>query len=368
MKTILWAILTAVCTPVLAIRARLRPIPLRRTILIVQWAKLGDLVCTTGMFRAIKQVHPDWEVHVLCRARCAGALHGNPFVDRVHAVSGGRIGHLLGIRNIGFDTVINAMPDAFASTVGIWCCAPLRINAFSFRRGAFIQWLRVFSTVNREYRTGTRTFDHYMALLRPLGIPAIPYTLDFFPSEDDRSRAGAWMQREGLRPRSFVCLNISAGNAIKEWPMEKCSAFADRVIEDLGRNVVLSTLDEQRVADLKSRVRHPERVHDGSSLTLGQLGAVCTQTAAYVAVDTGPLFVAYASGAPVVALVGGSDPREQLPPAGPRVAHVPPPPGCTPWVLVSLTPRQGTEEQLRCIRETSVESVLQGVRAVIGNA
>lgn len=147
--------------------------------------------------------------------------------------------------------------------------------------------------------------------------------------------------------------------------MEKCTEFCDRVNEELGKDVVLSTLDAERVAAVRSFTHQLDRVHDGSMLTLGQLGALSRRAAAYVAVDTGPLFVAYASGAPVVALVGGSDPREQLPPVGSKVAHVMPPAGCEPWVFVSLTPREGTEEQLRCIRETSVESVLEGMKKVL---
>ncbi|TSC58896.1 MAG: glycosyl transferase, family 9 [Candidatus Peregrinibacteria bacterium Greene0416_19] len=372
MNTILWAMLAFIGYPLFALHARFRPQRDRKKILLVQWAKLGDLVCTTPMFRAIKQVHPEWEVHVLCRKRCGEAVMNNPFVDRIFAHDGTRGEMVKAIRSERYDVIVNCMPDGFASLLGILGVAPVRINTFSSERGLLVRSSTLLNTVNIEYRHAGHlaqadrperplTFDHYMRLLQPLGVPPVPYKLDFFPSPDDERMAEAWMKEHRLAHRSFVCLNISAGNAIKEWPLDKCAAFADRAIAEMNLSVVLSTLDRKRVEEVRSLMRHENRAIDGSTLSLGQLGAVARHAAAYIAVDTGPMFVAYASGAPVVVLVGGSDPREQIPPAGDRVAHVLPPEGCEPWVFVSLTPRQGTPEQLSCIRETSVKDVMEGL-------
>jgi ADP-heptose:LPS heptosyltransferase len=365
MNTIFWAMLTALTSPALILAGWLRGRPERRKILIIQWAKLGDLVCTTAMFRALKEAHPDWEVHVLCRKYCAPAVADSPFLDRVIGYHGTRSELVRTLSRERYDAVINCMPDAFSSMLGLWCRARDRINAYSLHRGIIIRWTRLFQTVNVRYRIQTPTFDHYLSLLSPLGIPPIPYRLDFFPSKDDEERATRWMGERGLQDRSFVCFNVSAGNTVKEWPAEKFAELADYAIARLHLTVVLSTLDRARIERIRGLSKHPEKIIDGSTLTLGQLGVLCKRTAAFVAVDTGPLYIAYASGAPIVVLVGGSDVREQIPPAGERVIHVPPPDGCTPWMFVSLSPRTATHAQLQCIQGTPVSAVAKALDSLL---
>ncbi len=204
-----------------------------------------------------------------------------------------------------------------------------------------------------------------MALLRPLGIPPIPYALDFFIVAAEQRAAEAWMSARGLSYHSFVCLNITAGNAVKEWPAGKFAELTNFITETLRKDVVLSTRDSARAIAVRARVRSPQRVHDASALPLGEAAAMYRASSAYVSVDTGPLYVAYAVGAPVVVLLGPVDPKEQVPPEGPRVAHVPPPTGCEPWVFISLTPRSATPEQCRCIEGTEVSSVVEALKKVM---
>lgn len=364
MNTIFWTLLTAVCSPFLFVWT-LRPrLPHRKKILIIQWAKLGDMVATTPMFRAIKEAHPDWEVHLLCRSSSAVVVENNPYISRVF-IGGSRVEMVRELSRQGYDAVINCLPGAFFSLVGLWCGARHRINTFSHSHGHIIRWSRVFNTVNRQYCIGTSVFAHYMSLLAPLGIPAIPYKLDFFPSKDDQRRTGDWMHTSGLAEKSFVIFNVSAGNTIKEWPAEKFTELADFVIRQHGLSVVISTLDSGRVRQIQNAVQHPEKIVDGSTLTLGQFGELCSHAAAFVAVDTGPMFIAHAMGAPVAVLVGGSDVREQIPPAGDRVVHVLPPAGCEPWMHVTLSPKKATPEQLRCVQETPVQSVIEALERLL---
>ncbi|MBI2636164.1 glycosyltransferase family 9 protein [Candidatus Peregrinibacteria bacterium] len=365
MNTVLWALLTALCSPFLLTAAWLRKRPAKRKILIIQWAKLGDMVCTTPMFRAIKTSHPDWEVHLLCREQSAAVVKNNPFIDRV-IVGGARGKMITMLSRERYDAVVNCLPGAFFSMLGLWCGARDRINAFSRLHGRLVLAARILNTVNREYIIGTRTFDHYLSLLAPLGIPAIPYQLDFFPSAEDEAEAKRWTEEHGLKERSFVCFGVTAGNAVKEWPAEKFAELADLLIARCGLCVALSTLDRRRVEQIRKLSTHPEKLLDASSLTLGSLGAVCKLAAAFVSVDTGPMFMAHAVGTPIVVLIGGSDPREQIPPAGERVVHVAPPGGCEPWMHVTLSPRSATEAQLSCVRETGAESVAAAVETLIG--
>lgn len=361
-----WILLTAFLWPALLILARFRRPASPPRILVIQTAKLGDLVATTPLFRAIKDALPEAELHVLARRTSAVALQGNPFVSSVHFLDDGSCYSLFArLRRLRFQWSIHCMPDAFGSLVPLWALVPRRVNTSSCRRGIAVLLLRFLHSWDVPYAIRTRTFDHYMMLLRPLGIPPIPYALDFFITAEQRRTAEAWMTARGLLPHSFVCLNLTAGNAVKEWPAGKFAELADIITDSLGKDVVLSTSDRTRAAAVRAGVHCLARVHDASALTLGEVAAVYRSSSAYISVDTGPLYVAYAVGAPVVVLLGPVAPEEQVPPEGPRVAHVPPPPGCKPWVFISLTPRSATPAQRLCIEETPVVAVVSALRRVM---
>lgn len=365
MRTILWAILTMIAAPLLlAVAALRRPNP--RRFLIVQLAKLGDVACTTAVFRAIKEAHPDAEIHFVCRKRCAEVVLGNPFLAHVHVYDPhARFALIRKLFPLRIVASVNCMPAAMCSVLGLWAAAPLRINTPSSTRGFLLSLFRIFNTVNIPYRIHTRTFDHYMRLLHPLGVPPIPYRIDFFPSLVARSQATSWLSAENLERSPYIIINVTAGNPMKEWPIENFVRLCDHATDNLHVDVVLSTLNRTVVESIRSTVRNPERVKDGSGLALGELAVICERAAAFVSVDTGPMYIAYAVGSPLVIIVGPVDPREQIPPEGQSIAHVLPPAGCDPWVFVSETPRKGTASQLRCTRDTPVEGVIAALERVI---
>jgi ADP-heptose:LPS heptosyltransferase len=58
-----------------------RSIGKRPKILIIQLAKLGDMVCTTPMFRAIKKIYPEARITVVGNITNKDLLAGNPDID-----------------------------------------------------------------------------------------------------------------------------------------------------------------------------------------------------------------------------------------------------------------------------------------------
>ncbi len=367
MKALLWALATIISSPFLVLSSRRRRRSDHDSVLIIQLGKVGDLLCTTPMFRAIKEAHPQTSVHVLCRRGSAIILVDNPYVDALHIYEAQPRWSLLRIlRGERYRWTINCMPGAFASVIGLWALCPNRINTSSDAHGILVRWYRMFSRWNFPYLIRTRTFDHYMKLLSPMDIQPTDYRLDFPVSAGAKEKVDAWLAAHKLTDTPFIIVNLSAGNSVKEWPADKFAALIDRIQNELQLPIVLSTLDHERVKRVRSAAHRPESVFDGSNLSLGALGALCKHAAAHVSVDTGPLYVAFAMGTPLVIILGPISPAEQVPPESATIVHIPPPAGCEPWVFVSLTPRQGTEEQLRCARDTSVDAVFEGLKKVLG--
>jgi ADP-heptose:LPS heptosyltransferase len=195
-----------------------------------------------------------------------------------------------------------------------------------------------------------------MDLARFMGVQRVSYGIDFYPGD----ACANLPIKDG-----FVILNLTAGNSVKEWPLPKFVQLADCITVELDRDVLLSTIDTKAIQEVRSNVQRPDRVYDGSTLNLAQIGDACRKAGAFVSVDTGPMYIAFAMRCPAVVMLGPIHPKEQVPPESERVTHVLPPQGCKPWVHISLTPRKGTEEQLRCARDTPVEDAIAGLKTVL---
>jgi ADP-heptose:LPS heptosyltransferase len=219
--------------------------------------------------------------------------------------------------------------------------------------------MSIFQTSNTLYGLHMNTFDHYMKLVEAAGFKAIPYTLDFFYSDEASTRIKHFTEKP------FVILNVTAGNKVKEWPEEKFVALAHHITDALKLHVIISTADTQAAADIIRQIDRGSQVLNGSGLTLEESGALYAHAKAFVGVDTGPMYIAYAVGTPVVIIMGPIDPAEQIPPLGKRVAHIPPPPGTVPWMFVARSPRSATPEQLRAARDTTVEAVIKGLDRIL---
>lgn len=367
MKTILWALATFVCSPFLLLTIRRRAEKPQK-ILVIRFGKIGDLVATTPIIRALKEQQPQADIHVLCRTSCATVLRNNPFIHTIHTYDEktDRRALLIRFRIERFDWVISVMPDAFASIIGIWSGAPVRINTISPVHGILVRVLSIFSTHTLHYGFHQSTFTHQMKILQALHLEPIPYKLDMFPGTDDVAAATQWMEHSVLKPRHFVVLNPTAGNGIKEWPVEKWAELAGRIYADYAMPVVLSTLDRSVIQEIRTHLSPGVVTVNASTLNLHQAAVVYSNAAAFVSVDTGPLYIAEAMQAPIAAMIGPVDPVEQMPPPSDRVIHVLPPAGTIPWVFIAKTPRTGTDAQLRASRETSVESVWNAVKRLLG--
>ena len=55
----------------------------KKKILIIRLGAIGDVVHTTIIPSAIKQKHPDWEVHYLTQTEIAPLLDEHPYIDKV---------------------------------------------------------------------------------------------------------------------------------------------------------------------------------------------------------------------------------------------------------------------------------------------
>jgi heptosyltransferase-2 len=130
-------------------------------------------------------------------------------------------------------------------------------------------------------------------------------------TDEERSRASAWMKKEGLleEPILAMCVGAAFGPS-KIWPAENFAAVADAMAARRRARVLLLCAPGEREIALKVKAAMKAPLIDTwtDPLDVGMLKAVIARSRLLLTNDTGPRHIAACLGVPVVCLMGPTSP------------------------------------------------------------
>mgnify|MGYP000064831451 CR=1 FL=1 len=324
-------------------------------IAIVRLSALGDVVNTLPALTALRRARPEAHIAWVCETASAGVLEGHPLLSELIVVPrkgwGASLKGLRGVPRVvgevrrfarelrarGFDAAIDLQGNLRSGVITWLTRAPLRIGpARGKELGHIFLNHRVKLPAGPLHRV-----ERALAILAALGIetadarPIVPVT------DADRARVDAFLAASGLAacvaPASHGHASaagtaaaggefavIHAGTSpfgrYKQWPPERWAEVARGLGAELGLRVVLTrgpSQAEAESAEAMARAAGPSAIV-APLLSLRELGELFRRCRVFLSVDTGPMHLASAVGAPVVALFGPKDPRVYAPYFGPR--------------------------------------------------
>ena len=291
-----------------------------KKILIIKPSSLGDIIhalpVATAISRQISGVVIDWVV----RPEYAEILQAHPAIRRIFFFDRGKwvrssrmlqtlpeiIGMVRSIRQEHYDAVLDLQGLFRSGLLSFLSGSKLRLG---------FENAREFSTVfyNRKVKVpneGIHAIDRYQLFLREMGIasPKLDYGL-ILPGE-----AVGFVEKllveEGIRSvRPLIALNPNARWETKQWLPDRFAVLADRLVDDLGAEVVFvgAASDGGWIQKILADVKKP--VHNlAGKTTILQLAALLRKAALLVTCDSGPMHLAAAVGTKVLALFGPTDP------------------------------------------------------------
>ena len=290
-------------------------------ILVIQTTKIGDIICTTPVFREIKKKYPKSHLAVLIISRVKEILELNHYIDEFIILDAVRRKNFFGglalakeIKRKNFNWSVNFTPTLFNSILPFWAGIPNRAQIYSklVSRAAYI--CSFFSNYRYPYKQNELVLRQYLDILKFLEIKNCSENKDVFFTEDSISKAKNFLYKEGVKKDDFIIgVSLSAGNKIKEWESENFGKLSDILTENLGAKIVFlgSASDKNLIDKTKSVMKH--RIIDSSSaFSLKELPSLIKLFKIFISVDTGPLYIANALDIPVVDIIGPFNVCEQL--------------------------------------------------------
>ncbi len=198
-----------------------------RRILVIRRDNIGDLVCTTPLFAALRQRFPSAHIALLTNTYAEPVVHDNPDLNAIHVYEKGkhakawrrpaaywrRAQMLMALRRTRFDCTILAAASYYYRGIKLarWVGAPT--IGFAGDHG---EREGVDHALARPTRPIHEVEDLFQ-LLAPLGIDGPIPPLTFAVDPELLRRAQAALIKEGLKP---IGLHISAREQENRWAPE----------------------------------------------------------------------------------------------------------------------------------------------------
>ena len=291
-------------------------------ILVIRRDNIGDLVCTTPLFAALRARYPDAHIAALVNSYNAAVLEGNPNVDAVHVYTklkhrgGGqsalaivlaRLRMMRELRREPFDHVVLA--KAGFDIHGLRTARQLRrrrVVGFARSDGTAPPALTdAVPSFNYDELHEVEVLEHLAAVL---DIPAARGPLQVYPSP---GRMEKWRARLGVlsAEHCWVAAHISAREPSRRWPTERWVELIERLQADGKTRVLLvwapGAADDPRHPgddEKAAAIQKAARVTPAATQDLADLIAVLALCQVFIGADGGAMHVAAGLGLPMVAL------------------------------------------------------------------
>ncbi len=292
----------------------------KRRILIIRPSSIGDIIMALPMLRPLRKAYPDAYIAWLVDSGAIGLLRFNSELDEAIPWDKARWKllwkkwHLLSlihevilfsrtIRSRHFDLALDAQ-GLLRSRILAWLSgARERVGFKSSEPGRFLM-TRIISKGPNNKRMGSE----YCYMIKVLGIPPSPFTIDFVFSHGDLLQGEKVIKKTGIHDRYTVICPFTT-RPQKHWVESRWARLGVDIQEKLGLPVVIlgGPADVSKGEHIRS-LTHDKIVNIAGMTTIGQSAAIIKKACLVIGVDTGLTHMGITFNRPTIALFGPTCP------------------------------------------------------------
>jgi ADP-heptose:LPS heptosyltransferase len=341
-------------------KKKINNIKQKRLLFIPQYSRIGDIVCSTPVVYNIKEYYPDSYIVALISKKALGILKNNTRIDKIILLEDYTTwGLIKALRKENFNWSINLSATSINTCIALWSLIPNRIKTVVETPPITEKLTDWMSNYKLLYKNHTFLPQHHINLLKFLNINDPKLTKEVFTTPETEVKAESWRKSipDNLK---IIGISISAGNKIKELGDDKFEILIKKILQDNNNHVVIigSKADKPRIDSLVGRINNT-RCTEATNFNLEELPSLMKRFDLYIAVDTGPIYIAHTLGIKLIDIIGPVDPNEQ-PPNDSRSIQVLARNNIKPSSFVFKS--RGTQEQIKsALDNTYVDDIYEVV-------
>ncbi len=278
-----------------------------KNILVVRTDRIGDVVLTTPVFKALRAAYPAARITVLLSSSTVDLVRGNPYIDDVmvddrkgvHKGTLGFLGLARDIRRRSFDTVFLFHNKKRYNLTSFLAGVPCRIGYNKGQCGMLL----THPLTDTRHLGQKHEAEYCLDLLRSVGIKDAGLDIHVAFNKNAESWASEWLKANAIAPGEFIAIHPGASDTTRLWPVESYSHLIDGLAGLYPFKIVLIGGAETKgiAAQIVSLSRVPVIDLTGQS-SLAETASILRRCRILVSNDSGPLHVGAGVGAYVIAL------------------------------------------------------------------
>jgi lipopolysaccharide heptosyltransferase II len=338
-----------------------------RNILIVRTDRIGDVILSTPVIKALRESHPAAHIAMMVAPYAKDIVDGNPYLDEIilydkdvrHKGWRESIAFARSLKVKQFDLAIILHPTNRVHLITSFANIPRRIG-YNYKMGYLLtDPLKHTKPLGRKHE-----LEYNLDVVRALGIEPKDKQL-YMPIKPDSER---WVNEAfahfGINPADkLLAIHPGASCLSKIWPLDRFADVADRLREKYGFRVLIvgGPKDRETTFNLCRAMKEPG-IDLGGKTSVSQLASVLKRCRLFLSNDSGPVHIASAVGTPVIAIFGrgqpGLSPR-RWGPLGPKDKFLHRETGC----LVCLA--HNCKKGFWCLQKITVDDVLKAADDIL---
>jgi ADP-heptose:LPS heptosyltransferase len=212
-----------------------------KSVLFFRYDKIGDMVVSSPVFRALKVARPDVKICVLASLTNADAIKYNPYVDEIYVYPYGKFFALaqlfFALRQRRFDCVIEFYHSViWHAIVAVLLVRPRYVVSThkDGRYGVRGDALTIYDAFSTNPDLRRHLSDIYLETLRPLDVYSKDSKYDFFIGQDEQRFANAFF--EGIYSYKNIIINVQGSRDVISFKDDEIASMAMKLLE-LSSNV-----------------------------------------------------------------------------------------------------------------------------------
>ncbi|KPK98391.1 MAG: hypothetical protein AMJ95_04415 [Omnitrophica WOR_2 bacterium SM23_72] len=334
--------------------------PFKR-ILIVRTDRIGDVVLSTPVIRALREAYPASFIAMMVSPYTKDMVEGNPYLDETilydkdarHKSWWSSMQFAATLKKKKFDLALVLHPTNRVHLITFFAGIPRRIG-FNRKFGFLLT-----DRIPHEKQFGEKHESEYnLDFVRFIGIEPRSKSLFVPISKDCKQWADELLSQAGIKKTDrLLVIHPGASCPSKIWPNDRFAEVADRLIEKYGFKVFIVAGQKDKVLSQQVVNRmHHAAVNLAGEISLSQLTSLLRRSHLFISNDSGPVHIASALDLPLISILARNEPGlspRRWGPLGERSRTLHKEVGCIKCLA------HNCKKEFACLKAISVEDVLE---------
>jgi len=282
-----------------------------KRILIVRTDKVGDVILSTPVIKALRDTYPYAYITAMIRPYTKVVLEGNPYIDElmIYDKDGkeknwfGSLRFAWKLRKQRFDVAVILNPSNRGNLIPFLAAIPKRIGYN--RKLGFLLTDKIKDTKHMGQK---HEIEYNLDLVRHLGIEPQDKNM-FMPKMEDSEN---WAKDIFIKEKigfndELIVINPASSDKSKMWPADRYAAVADRLAGKGYRIIILGGPGDRQITDEVFKNMRQPAINMVGNNNISQAASLLRRCQVFISTDTGPMHLASSVGIPIVAIFGRKD-------------------------------------------------------------